>query len=279
MKKALMCLYVFLVLVALVLPVHVFACLERVQIPYEEKTLQKGTFSYPVQPDLEEEYRIYCPEKVCQCEADVRYISFKEDKQNPFSLKSINDLLKASAKKRLCNDTISYTSTVPKVTSHSPGFISIFATGHITSTGGNGSCHGANEARTFNTKTGKELFLKDIVDISRLKEIRAALAKTVVGHAHKTLKDEYPFAEKSIADVEKIVADSLSQFVSDDELLKTGFYIEDGKVFVNTEQYYFSCAAGNIYPGELPVEFVKDKELLAELSFVQKAISHSKAKK
>ena len=149
-----------------------------------------------------------------------------------------------------------------------------------------GSCHGGSAVHTFDLISGKEYHLNDIIRASSVPALRALLPEAVVRGYEQQLDDEilaglkkdslphdprlnnYKHYVESPADRNRDlgVTQKAVQSLSDGDILDEPFFMKDHHAYLNVEGYYFSCAAGEFRPAEIPSEFITLLALHDELT-------------
>jgi len=246
----------------------------------------KGKIPFRLKPaEAKSSYAAVCKGNVCYCDSDVQYVQI-ESGAGTQAIAAINRQLRSDAQSPRCKYLDAVDTVKEQVTYLSRHFLSVVEHAVSMEWMAGGSCHGYSAVRTFNLISGKEYHLGDMIKESSIPAIRALLPEAVVRGYEQQLDEEIlaDFRENSLPrdpqpnnykhyveppadrnrDLES--ARKAVQSLSDDDILKEPFFLKDHHAYLNVEGYYFSCAAGEFRPAEIPNEFIALLALHDELT-------------
>jgi len=245
---------------------------------YSSLILAKGKVAYRLKPSDRIASDQYCSDGVCTCDSDIQYIQIHAPTP-------VNSFLKNEAARTRCRYADLNSITHQSVTSISRNLVSVISHFFSLPLGAGGSCHSGAQVHTFNLRTGREYILTDIVDPSALFQIRAALPASIVAEHYKqedkraaeAWQEEkahsirpspsttfHGTAEQQARDLE--IAESEIDNLSDLQILKHQFFVQNKQVFIDISGYYFSCAEGAFHPAMIPQKLIKSAWLQQELA-------------
>ena len=248
-------------------------------LTYKSMVLSKGHVDFKLQPDDKGEYAQFCPSGVCTCTSDIDYVQLVgAESARPLAL--INKQLKADVSQSGCKylDAVDTAhETVSYISDHFVSVVEQFVSRGIDA---GGSCHGSSVVHTFDLRTGKELFVGDLISTSGLSSLKAGLASSIVTeHLRQSERDfdkevntnsgkprvpfVLPFEERER--MFKLASREVESY-TDSKLQAEKFFIEDDRVFINAEGYYLSCADGPFHPAEIPTSLISLPSLKREIS-------------
>lgn len=205
-----------------------WACMQELGYNYKIRKLEEG--------------------EIGACHADVGAMEFHGRKAGTTV---INRTLRDVAREGGCNDQLKSAEVKQSVAYVSPGFVSVRSERTIAPAAEDyGGCAISTRLFTFRMEDGKEYRLKDIVEVANLPEARKALAEDIA--AREGWNE---------ADLRRTIAR-----IPDAELLESGLLMEQGRVLVNTGQYFLSCVEGDFHPGALPEALIRDKAMLEDFN-------------
>lgn len=225
-------------------------CVDVKDIKTEIKTLRKGEATYTLDANTEEYknlvmmYGTDCSKGDCRCEEDLRYMELQAEGEH---IAQINEQLKKEALTHKCSVHSIFARVLPIVIYARPSVVSLAH--HLIEypRGGNGSCHGSDEVMAFDIRTGKQLFLKDVADVSNHQALYDALIdkpiRAAIGHG-KSYKEH------------KARLQPANMYSFGDEPI----FIEQGRIRVNTGPR-LGCAGGDFHPVTVPSKFIRPEFL------------------
>jgi len=184
----------------------------------------------------EEDYTDSCPDGKCECTEIVQYFDFKGPVPG---FRQVNADEFARAAKAKCSVDNSNVTREARRFAVSDAFVStaFYELEYCRTCGG--SCHGRTTLSTFDAQTGRALVLRDVLRPDAVAPLRAHMAN----YAAKAYADEVDRpAQRGF----------LAQELAQRPLLDDGFFVEDGKVFVDLDSFAFGCAGGSFYPVPVP---------------------------
>lgn len=216
---------------------------------YQTFIVQKGRFDYPRPPEQIDKW--HGPK--IPCVADRQKILFRG--ADP-GTQAINKQLAAKIPPA-CNAELGMSKNEYSVPYISKRYISVVNNELTMLQGAGGSCHGSYDADLYIRKTGKEIQLKDVVASKDLPEIYSRLAGKAI--VQRIVAGQRPLS-------------SLSRIIKDLESSKgeLGLVIENNRLKVIIPGFIASCADGNDNRVPLPIEYVTDKSLRAEIAKLPK---------
>jgi|GEM_PF-1012729 len=240
-----------LYLLFLCLPALAFA--EDSKLPkYKTVIAKKGIYSSNLDvkdEDLEDFMLRDCPNKICEYDVDVDYINIIPYNTRSNAIEAINAVLKNNADQAVKKaEDYRLSRYKSQKTYLSENIISITVDEYHYHRL-DGGCEGGLYGYSFNLKSGKKYLVKDIVDSSKINAF-------VISKINEKTQDSINGNDSIVNGMNNI---------SDSDFLMFGFYIKDAKVYLSTKESPISCLEGNFATGELPKEFITDKDILKEL--------------
>jgi hypothetical protein len=249
----------------------------------------KGKIPFRLKPaEANSTYATVCESDICYCDSDVEYVQI-ESGAGSHAIAAINRQLKTDAKSPRCKYLDAVDTVREQVTYLSRHFLSVVEQAESMQWTASGSCHGHSAVRTFELTGGKEYRLGQIIGASSLPAVRALLPEAIVRGYEQQLDEEILASDKENLlprdqqlnnhkhyvepptdrnrDLES--ARKTVQSLSDGDILEEPFFLKDHHVYLNIEGYYFSCAAGEFRPAEIPNEFISLQPLHDELTAVK----------
>ncbi len=167
---------------------------------------------------------------VCHCEMRVQQVRLEGP---PAGLARINQAEADRAGNLQCSVDMASVYRLIEAVDAGPRLVSILAQEVPYCQGCNGSCHGNFRLSTYDALTGDELVLPDVVEATAMAQLPDLLAADFVSRYGARAGD----APQSEA-LKKRMREGLAAM----EVAKTGLYVDKGKVWVNTDDFIFSCA-------------------------------------
>jgi hypothetical protein len=238
-------------------------------------------------------YAAVCKGNICYCDSDVEYVQIESGAATQ-AIAAINTQLKKDAQSPRCKYLDAVDTVKEQVTYLSRHFLSVVE--HVESVAwtASGSCHGHSSVHTFDLISGKEYHLGDIISASSVPAVRAFLPEAVVRGYELQLDEEiradlrenslphdpqltnYKHYAEPPADRNRDLesARKAVQSLSDGDILNEPFFLKDHQAYLNVEGYYFSCAAGEFRPAEIPNEIITLLALHDELTAVKSGLKN-----
>lgn len=181
---------------------------------------------------------------VCHCQESVKYVRVDGESDG---IRRINAAEKKIAESYECSaDDSGVGRSILALYTH-PGFLSLATFQEHYCQGCGGSCHGNHTFTTFDLRRGTAYVLADIVDMTQKDSLFNALAD-------QFLKK---FGDRIDPNEQQKLRKSVMTILSKIDFQKDSVYLERSKVFVNVEDFIFSCADGNLFPIQIPASFIK----------------------
>ena len=242
----------------------------------------KGTIPFRLKSaEAKSNYAAVCKGNICYCDSDVEYVQI-ESGAGSRAMAAINHQLKADAQSTRCKYLDAVDTVNEKVTYLSRHFLSVVEHAVSIQWTASGSCHGKSAVHTFDLISGKEYHLGDIIKVSSVPALRSLLPEAVVRGYEQQLDEEilanhdpqlsnYKHYVEAPADRSRDLesARKAVQSLSDGDILNEPFFLKDHHAYLSVEGYYFSCAAGEFRPAEIPNEFIALLALHDELTGVK----------
>jgi hypothetical protein len=218
------------------------------------KTLSSKTVVLPL-PDgareqLEElvgDVEYACPHKHCSCEEDIKHLVFSG--RSPGIVK-INAREWHNATSNRCSLEDSSIIREPQYIYTSAVFIStaIFSESYCRGCGG--SCHGNMLLATYDTETGREYKVRDIVSADNISTLEEAMITGAINH--------YVGPEDRPGQNVQSVKENIVQTLQSRSLSDAGLYVENGKAYVDIDSFIRGCVDGSFYPVEVPPGLIEE---------------------
>lgn len=184
--------------------------------------------------------RVY--ESSCHCREKVEFLHL--DRAGSFG-GQFNSAERKRAEGFQCSSEFAYVDRVVVSAAANKHFMSAVTRELFYGQGSAGSCHGHYEFSTYDLSTGQSRLLTDMVDETALSRLPEILANDFVQRHGAESSDKNRLKQQVIEALKK------------NDPKKTGIYVELGKVWLNVDEWIFSCADGNFHPVLLPESILK----------------------
>lgn len=230
----------------------------------------KGKVAFQLKPSDDDSYFLTaCKEHICYCDSDIEYVRIVSGVDVQVKT-ALNRQLKAYSDSAGCKYLDAIDSVTERVSYVSSRFLSIEEHSVSLAYKAGGSCHARSLVHTFDLRSGKEYLLGDVISSSSLSAVRAMLPEAIVReferHHEGGSVAESPEDRKEHLESARKAVESLS----DRDILNEPVFLKNQHVAVNVEGYYFSCAAGEFWPAEIPMDLITLPALHDELSAFEK---------
>jgi hypothetical protein len=102
---------------------------------------------------------------------------------------------------------------------------------------------------TYDANTGHEYKIRDIVPADDISALKEAMIKGAV--------DRYAMPEDYPGQSRESLRSELTQILKSRPLTNDGIYVENGRVYVDVDDFIKGCVNGSFYPVEVPKQFIK----------------------
>jgi|GEM_PF-5443232 len=188
-----------------------------------------------------------CAKRKCVCEELAGSVEFYK---NGKAL----DLINAQEKKRAENYKCDATKIFGR---HRPQFV--YTSNSVISIGSYNlnyirditkGCHGEHPFITYDTQTGEQYLLKDILLSDKIELLDDALVSGF-----------YAIYGRQDADKEKDIKNNVKEYLEKNPVGNSGFIVGNGRIYLNIGTFAFGCSAGSFYPVEVPEQFINQEFL------------------
>ena len=188
-----------------------------------------------------------CPQGKCTCEESSGSVFFSG---KPEGLPLINEQEKKRAENYRCSAAKAFARHIPQFVYASSRLVSVASYNLNYVRDVTKSCHGEHPFVTYDTQSGKEYLLKDIM----------------LGNGELTLIDALVadfatrYGEQEGMDIDSI-KQSVQKYLIENPPENSGFVVENGKIYTNIGSFVFGCSSGSFYPVEVPEYFINPEFL------------------
>jgi len=186
------------------------------------------------------------PNQNSACQLDVHYVHFSGPQHG---LGKINKAERDLARQFVCSDDLVDVERTIYSVSASPLLLSIFAQDLQYCDTCSGSCHGHFDLITYDTGSGNTYTVVDVVKAADLPGLTDRLVTDFMARYGSLAEGE---------DARKSLANEVRRWIAAEDLKMMGLYADGRKVWVNIDDFVFSCVDGNLYPVEIPSSILKD---------------------
>ena len=128
--------------------------------------------------------------------------------------------------------------------------VSIVFTGTQRNHGDGGSCHSDVKAVTADLRTGRFIALDEVLDRTKEAAIRESMASYLKAEHLDRQAYDVDDLKRQVQDLGKRVAGGF---------WTRGFFIRQGQVFVDIDDYLLGCSAGPSFPVPIPSRYLTDR--------------------
>jgi hypothetical protein len=197
-----------------------------------------------------------CKNGTVECEEEIQYVQFQMLKNVAPSAKEnierVNKEQRQIIEEHHCKSNSAIVRFTPRyIYAHYP-LISIIYHNLDYCLGCGGSCHSHDVVYTYNIENTFDgpLTMESILRREDYRRLKIILLKKLKERLALTKEQEQLWDQIH----QKQVSDSL-----DKDFWQNGFFLEKGKIMVNIDGYFKSCADGSFNPVEIPQEFLRSE--------------------
>lgn len=218
---------------------------------YQVIQVQQGEIKFPISAAdrrilIDDGYTIAEKQHDVSCQADVKAVALDE-RQFPGS-RRLNDLILKQAQAAACAKEFREAKFIPESIVLENNLISILFYRLQYPAGGNGSCHGGWQTVTADVRGGYVYMLSDLLDDKQLSAFYVYMSE-------KLSQLGEPDSRPSTKSIDLII----EELKNNPD--KFGFYLQQGKLFLEVNSFLLSCAEGNHFPVEIPLQFIRKSVL------------------